>query len=101
MLKAFAVFDVKAASFGSPMFISNSGLALRGFSDACADPASAMAKHPADYTLFEIGTYDPNNGVLVALEHHLIVASAASVLALLMPEVEQPSLPLVKSEAGS
>lgn len=94
MLKAFAVFDCKAASYGTPMFISNSGLALRGFSDACADPSSAIAKHPGDYSLHEIGSFEPNSGLLKATTPPVHIASAASVVGMMKPEIEQPVLPM-------
>ncbi len=90
MLKAFAVYDMKAAAYGSPMFMSNAGLALRGFSDAVADPQCGMAKHPEDYTLYEIGTWEPNDGILTALTPPVIVAAAASVMALVRPAPELP-----------
>lgn len=99
MLIAFAVFDVKAAAYGNPMFISNAGLAIRGFSDACHDPATAMAKHPGDYSLFEIGSYDPNSGILKAVSPPVHVASAASMLALKEQPVG-PELPFANSVAG-
>lgn len=79
MLIAFAVHDVKAESYGNPMFLSNVGLAIRGFSDACGDPASALAKHPEDYTLYEIGSYDPNKGLLTNISPAIHVLSASSV----------------------
>lgn len=98
MLKAFAVYDAKACSFGMPMFIANAGLALRGFSDACADPQSSIAKHPEDYVLFEIGVYDANSGVLDSISPHKHVASASSVMALVTEPApapaSQPSLPI-------
>lgn len=93
MLKAFAVFDSKAASYGNPMFITNSGLALRGFSDACADPKSAMAQHPEDYSLYEIGSYEPNSGMLKPVDPPVHVASAASVISLMDPRSVSPVQP--------
>lgn len=87
MLIAFAVFDVKAASYGTPMFMSNEGLAVRGFSDACKDPKSALAQHPGDYSLYKIGTYEPNSGELRNLSPAVHVISAASVAAVSAPAV--------------
>ncbi len=79
MLKVFAVHDVKAASYGNPLFMTTSGLAMRMFMDVCADPKSPMHQHPADYSLHELGTFDPNSGVI---EGHEImhIASASDML---------------------
>lgn len=90
MLKAFAVFDMKAESYGNPMFVSNEGLALRGFSDACADPKSPAAQHPEDYILYMIGSYEPNTGILDSLVPPKQIASATAVVALLQPAAVVP-----------
>ena len=56
--KIFAIYDSKAESFTNPVYLNSTGLAVRTFSDSVQDPESQFAKHPADYTLFELGTYD-------------------------------------------
>lgn len=56
--KLFAIYDSKAESFTNPVYLNSTGLAVRTFSDSVQDPESQFAKHPADYTLFELGTYD-------------------------------------------
>ena len=57
-MKIFAIFDAKAEAYNQPFFLTNEGQATRGFSDAVNDPQSIMGKHPADFTLFRIGTYN-------------------------------------------
>lgn len=64
MKKAFAVLDLKAASYGTPMFMETEGVAMRSFTDACADPRGPLNQHPEDFVLVEIGSYDPNLGRL-------------------------------------
>lgn len=81
MLKAFAVFDSKAAAFGMPVFQDTRGLALRSFADACANSRSPMFAHPEDYSLYEIGTYDPNTGKMVGVVPPEVLVSASSVVA--------------------
>ena len=56
--KLFSIYDSKAESFSNPVYLNSTGLAVRTFSDSVQDPESQFAKHPADYTLFELGTYD-------------------------------------------
>jgi len=58
--KIFAIYDSKAESFTNPVYLNSTGLAVRTFSDSVQDPESPFSKHPADYTLFELGTYDDN-----------------------------------------
>lgn len=56
--KIFSIYDSKAENFNLPVYLQSTGLAIRTFSDSVLDPKSPFAKHPADYTLFELGTYD-------------------------------------------
>jgi len=77
MMKAYAVFDAKAAAYGLPMFVPTSGLAIRGFSDACKDKQSPLFQHPSDYSLYELGEYDRNSGLLTPCEKPVFVCSAS------------------------
>ncbi len=56
--KIFTVYDSKAESYSNPVYLNSTGPAVRTFSDSVQDPESPFAKHPADYTLFELGTFD-------------------------------------------
>ena len=60
-----AVFDSKAECFSVPIFTQARGVAVRGFSDAANNPDHDYGRHPADYTLFELGEYDQASGAVV------------------------------------
>lgn len=64
MIKIVSVYDSKAEAYMQPGYAGTRGAAIRSFSDAINDPKSTIAKHPADYTLFEIGEFDELKGVL-------------------------------------
>jgi len=63
-VKVFSIFDSKAEIFWTPRFYLNAGVALRDFADAVTATKgdNALAQHPEDYTLFEIGNWDENGG---------------------------------------
>jgi len=79
MKKLFAVRDVKADTFGAPMAIPTEGLAVRSFTEAVLAPNSDLAKYKEDYMLYEIGTYEPNCGLVTALPVPRFIVSASSV----------------------
>ena len=57
----FTVFDSKAAAYLQPFYSQTKGVAIRQFSDAInGDPNHQFARHPEDFTLFELGSYDDN-----------------------------------------
>jgi hypothetical protein len=65
-LLIFAVRDAKSDQFGTPMFLVSAGQALRSFSDEVnskSDAASLIAKHPSDFDLFQLGSYDTETGL--------------------------------------
>lgn len=80
MLKVFAVRDVKADAYGNLICVQTSGLALRAFADACADSRSPMAQYPEDYSMYELGTFDPSTGVISGHRLPVLVATASSVI---------------------
>ena len=58
----YSVYDIKTKVFGQPNFMLNKGAALRAWQDAANDQQSNIGKHPADYTMFEIGEWDDETG---------------------------------------
>jgi len=64
LLHFFSIYDCKSESYMQPFLVRNKGEAIRGFSDLCNDGKSSVSQHPADYTLFHIGTFDDNTGSL-------------------------------------
>lgn len=56
--KIFSVYDSKAEAYMQPFFMAAKGAAIRAFSDLVNDPQHTFGKHPADYTLFELGSYE-------------------------------------------
>lgn len=89
MLQVFAVFDSKGAAFGTPMFVPTKGMAIRSFSDVVADGKSNISRHPEDYGLFEIGSYEPNTGLIKPISPPVQILSASSVASMLAPAPEK------------
>lgn len=60
MKHIFAVKDLAVQAYGLPFFVRSKGEALRSFQDEVnrKDGESAVAKHPEDYELYQLGTYN-------------------------------------------
>lgn len=69
-MKVFCVYDSAAEAYALPFFQKSTGEAVRGFSTAAKDPQSQLSKHPADFTLFEIGEYNELTGEISMLQAH-------------------------------
>lgn len=65
--KMFCVFDTQSKVFATPFYQATVGEAVRAFGDAVNDPQmGSLHKHPEDFLLFEVGTFDDNSGLLEA-----------------------------------
>jgi hypothetical protein len=81
MLKVFAIRDVKADAYDDLLIVCpTQGIAKRSFVDAVAAPKSRLARYAADFTLYEIGQFDPTSGCLIGHKVPVFVMSAADAL---------------------
>lgn len=64
VLEMYAIYDSAAAYYGQPFFCRSKSEAIRLFSDAVADGKSPYSAHPSDFTLFFIGLWDDNSGIV-------------------------------------
>lgn len=89
ILHMFTVYDSKARAYLPPFFMQSKGAAIRSFDDSVNDPASAFHKHPEDYTLMELGTYDDSKAEFDLLEAHDALGCAIEFLNAAMKGDEQ------------
>lgn len=90
-IKVFAIHDGKMKMFQLPFFIHTVGAALRLFEDLCNDPKSTVNRHPEDFVLYEIGTYDDNTAEFIS-NHPLSMVAAATEYA--KPAMMTPQIPV-------
>lgn len=53
----FAIYDSKSESWSKPVFSRNRATVQRELRDVLSQGQTQYALHPADYTLFELGTW--------------------------------------------
>lgn len=68
MKQIYVIYDSAAEAYMSPWFIDKDQQAIREFGDVVRNPETPFAKHPDDYTLFKIGSYNEHTGKLTSLE---------------------------------
>lgn len=64
--KIFSTYDRTAEMYSSPFVAPNSGVAIRGFSDAImnSQQKSDLTQHPDDFDLYELGEFDASTGTI-------------------------------------
>lgn len=60
--KVYSVYDSKSEGYLQPFYVKSRGEAIRGFTEIANDNNSSIGKWPADYTLFELGSFDTDTG---------------------------------------
>ena len=67
----FSVYAIKDAALGTyaaPFTQPNNAVAMRSFGDLANDPNSNLSRHPSDYALVRLGTFDDDTGVFESEE---------------------------------
>lgn len=90
MLLAFAFLDTKVGAYTAPFFMPHRGQAIRAASELAGDRQTTIGRHPADFSLVELGTFDDATGVLQAVQP----LNLGPVVGFL-PENAQSNLPLM------
>lgn len=78
-MNVFAVYDGKASFFGRPFFEQTDASAIRVFADAVNDgnPNNMWNRHPEDYSLWRVGSFDDALGKLEACMPESLVTGSA------------------------
>lgn len=74
-LNIYTVYDNKAGAYHRPFFSQSNGAAIRSLTDSVnsKEPGNMIAEHPEDYSLFHIGDWSEESGLIHARKskHHL------------------------------
>ncbi len=79
MIELFSVLDAAAERYMDVFCAPTCEFAIRGFKEACRTQDHQFSKFPEDYTLFHIGTYDPELGVIKPLTARKIAIASSWV----------------------
>lgn len=54
----YVIYDVKASVYNRPFYLINDAVAARVAIDLTKDAASDISRHPEDFIMFKLGTFD-------------------------------------------
>lgn len=94
-MKIFSVYDSKAEYFMQPMFIQSTGQAIRMFQDTTMEKDHLFSRHPADFTLFEIGEFDEKKGLIKMKDSKINLGTALENMPQQEIDLQQPDLEAV------
>ena len=79
-MKLVSVLDSVAKAYLPPHTVRTTEEAIRAFGAECKNPQSQFNQHPADFILFELGSWDQLNGVITVYEKPLLISTASQQL---------------------
>lgn len=62
-VQVYSVYDKAVKAYAPPFYARSAGEAIRSFSQLCTDPQSNVSRHPTDFVLFGLGSYDDGTGL--------------------------------------
>lgn len=80
LLRAYTLHDNKALNYSPPFFQHNDAMAIRMLTDLVADTNTAPGRHPNDFRMYCVGTYDDSTGLITPITPIEHVMDAISVV---------------------
>lgn len=100
----FAIYDAQVKTFMRPFFAMTVGQAERSFGDGVRHPDSDYGKHPHDYSMFKLGEFDDESGLLYSEQAPVHCCNAIGMLPADHPSlqnvtrvVENPNVPIERA----
>jgi hypothetical protein len=77
-----SILDSAAGAYGRPAYVASEGVAMRQFQDEVnrASDDNQLYRHPDDFQLFYLGTFDDNTGAMDLLAQPKMIARAKDVM---------------------
>lgn len=63
-MNIYAIYDKAVNAYMRPFVMQSDGQALRVFGDMAVSAEHEIGQHPEDYTIFRLGSFDDNSGVI-------------------------------------
>ena len=79
-LELYTILDSKEEIYHQPHFLLNEQVALRQFGDMANDDTTKISKHPEDYTLWHLGSYEDSSATLTPLKTKKCLAHANELM---------------------
>lgn len=74
-----AVRDEKVNSFGTPFCTTTKGEGIRMVMDASNDPNTLLNRHPQDFSLYKVGTFDEISGEIIPENQPMFICRVDSL----------------------
>jgi hypothetical protein len=85
----YAIHDASAEAFLPPFTLPKDAMAQRAFSDCVNADDHQFSRAPDDYTLFKLGTFDNEHGLIQPLDAPLSLGNGVNFKAVMDPTAKE------------
>lgn len=85
ILGVYSIYDEKADYFNNPIFCPTEAVVLRDFGDTVNDSGCIVGKHPEDFRLYNLGTFDTQTAKFDIRDIPLLVSAGLDLVRLGCP----------------
>lgn len=89
-IKVYSIFDSKSKSFQRPFYMLNNYTAIRAFSDLVNTDGQMESRHPQDFSLYEIGTFDDQTAETISANPIILLKTGTEMK--MLPELPKEQL---------
>lgn len=89
----YSLFDKKALTYSPPFVASNDQVATRMVRDLVQDTNTTVGRHPSDYTLYGIATWDDALGLVIAQTPLQLIIEVAALVPAPHPQFNWQDIP--------
>lgn len=79
-LVMFSFLDGKTGFYSTPFFMAHVGQAVRAAIDLAEDTSTTIARHPADFSLVQLGEWDDQSGQYQPLGNPTVIGTVLSLM---------------------
>ena len=85
----YAIYDIKADAFMTPLFMVNDDVAIRNFVTACINPESMFYMHAQDFVLYHSDDWDDGKGRFVGDGHKREIGNGLDLMQRFIEQLER------------
>lgn len=85
----YAIYDEKSKVYNKPFSMINEAVAIRAVKDLTLDKNTEVGRHPYDFSLWELGTYDDETANFVPYETKKLICMAHEIDAFQQAETKK------------
>lgn len=75
----YAVIDTATGIYDGPFPLESDAIAIRGFSDQVANAESTIGKHPKDFAIVKVGTWNVATGEVKDMQNTTVITGLEAV----------------------